>query len=98
MIRRASRSPAAARPAPRPGSRAAGDVDTLEQVEETRQRVVAGSVGAATVVDHVQRDLALLLSILVIGRILAACTMAESSPALTHSLRNTEFSVIGPPG
>ncbi len=29
-----------------------------------------------------------------IGRIFAACTIAESSPALTHSSRKTEFSTV----
>ena len=29
-----------------------------------------------------------------IGRIFAACTMAESRPAFTHSWRNTEFSTM----
>ena len=28
------------------------------------------------------------------GRILEACTIAESSPALTHSLRKTELSTM----
>ena len=55
------------------------------------QRVVALR---AAVVDQVESDLDMLLPSRAIGMILYACTIAESSPALTHSSRNTEFSTM----
>src|ERR1019366_5104773 len=74
-----------------------GLVHALEQLEQAAQRVV-GQLAAprltspdTLVIDEVEGHRRWSAGIPPMGTILAACTMAESSPALTHSCRNSEF-------